>query len=205
MSDNETYCFVSPFSTENTVKIICKAVFSVGKIRKADPTKGYVIADYHVGPLNNRKMEFFIKRGVEDCKVRCIFHGDVVTKAKDNWWDNFLSALFLEAPSVDFGVTLANKQPYVVGVFYLGDDTYQVHHTCSTGGTSVLGFLMGGALFGSAGAVVGGLSGKQRTVGTTSTRFSNSQLARIIYNNGRLWEGSISKGSPLYNEIMVNF
>lgn len=204
MALQTTYCFISPFPTEETIRNISVAFGCVGKVKKTDPIRGYMLCMYHAGPLNDRKVEFFVERNSEKCNVRACFWGDVITSGKDKWWDNFLSALFTEAPNADFGVSIANGTPYIVGVLCLGDDTHQVHTSRTTGGTSLLGFLTGGALFGVAGAVVGGMSGKQRTVGHSFEQFSNSQLARVIYNNGRLWEGAVKKGSDIYNEIMVN-
>ena len=86
----------------------------------------------------------------------------------------------------------------------LRGDTKQVSFSQTSGGTSLGGFLVGGALFGDAGAIIGGLSGKQRTVTNSKTVFSNELLVRVIYTNGRLWEGTVIKGSQLYHEIMVN-
>ena len=68
-----------------------------------------------------------------------------------------------------------------------------------------MGALVGGALFGDAGFILGGMSGPTRTYGHSYERFSDSQLVRIMYNNGRIWEGTLKKGSKLYNDIMVNF
>ena len=204
MNTNETYCFVSPFSTVETVNIIARAIANIGKVKKTDAHRGYLSGKYRVSAVRYIDVEFYVERSDANCKARAVFHGQVITSAKDKWWDNFLSALFSIAPDTDFGVSLASGSPYIVGVLYLGDDTHQVHTSQTTKGTSLLGFLAGGALFGSAGAIVGGMSGKQRTVGHSFEQFSDSQLARVIYNNGRLWEGDVEKGSAIYNEIMVN-
>ena len=204
MNTNETYCFVSPFATGQTVDIITQAFAKVGKVKALDASRGYLKGKYRVSAFRYIDIEFYIERSETQCKVRALFHGNVISSGKDRWWDNFLSALFTEAPNADFGVSLAREAPYIVGVLYLGDDTHQVHSSRTTGGTSLLGFLAGGALFGVAGAVVGGMSGKQRTIEHSFEQFSSSQLARVVYNNGRLWEGTIKKGSDIYNEIMVN-
>ena len=204
-----TYCFVSPFSTSDTVYLIGRAFAHVGKVKKADNVRGYLHGKYRVSALRHVDIEFFVQRDETSCKVRALLNEELleiksVMRTVDSWWDNFLIALFAESPGSDFGVSLANKDAYIVGVLYLGDDTHQVHTSRTTGGTSLLGFLAGGVLFGTAGAIVGGMSGKQRTVGCSFEQFSNSQLARVIYNNGRLWEGTVKKGSDIYNEIMVN-
>lgn len=200
-----TYCLISPFPFSDTMDLLKKMASKVGDVIQEDSRRGYILAKYKVSAFRKLKLEFFVERNEKDCNVRAIFHGDVIVSAKDKWWDLCLSALFELAPNTDFGVSLAEKNPYVIGLLYLEDDTEQIHISRTKQNTSLTGFLLGGALFGDAGAIVGGMSGKQRTVSHTVTQFSNSQLTRLIYNNGRLWEGSITKGSKLYNEIMVNF
>ena len=200
-----TYCLVSPFPFQETMNLLERMVEKVGRVKSVDARRGYILAKYKVSAVRNTKIEFFVERGEKSCNVRTVFYGEVIVSGKDKWWDSCLSALFEIAPNADFGVSLANKNPYVVGLLYLGDDTKQVYLSRTKHNASITGFLLGGALFGDAGAIVGGMSGKERTVGHTYTEFSNTQLARLIYNNGRLWEGTITKDSKLYNEIMVNF
>lgn len=200
-----TYCLVSPFPFQETMSLLERMVEKVGRVKSVDTRRGYISARYKVSAVRNMKIEFFVERGEQSCNIRTIFYGEVIVSGKDKWWDTCLSALFEIAPNTDFGVSLANKNPYVVGLLYLGDDTKQVYLSRTKHNASITGFLLGGALFGDAGAVVGGMSGRERTVGQSFMEFSNTQLARLIYNNGRLWEGTITKGSKLYNEIMVNF
>ena len=204
-----TYCFLSPFSTQDTINLISKAFSHVGKVKKVDSNRAYICGKYRVSPFRSVGMDFYVQRDDESCKVRAVLNEELlntkaVMRTVDSWWDNFLTALMRESPNTDFGVSLANRNAHIVGVLYLGSDTRQVNISRSSSGTSLLGFLAGGALFGSAGAIVGGMSGNQRTVGVSYEQFSNNQLARVIYNNGRLWEGTVKKGSDIYNEIMVN-
>jgi len=199
-----TYCLVSPFPFQETMSLLERMIEKIGRVKSVDARRGYISARYKLS-VGSFKMEFFVERGETSCNIRVISYADGFIRAKDKWWDTCLSALFEIAPNTDFGVSLANKNPYVVGLLYLGDDTKQVYLSRTKHNASITGFLLGGALFGDAGAVVGGMSGRERTVGHTHTEFSNTQLARLIYNNGRLWEGTITKGSKLYNEIMVNF
>ena len=122
----------------------------------------------------------------------------------DRLWDKFLIALMETEPDADFGVTIAFDNAVIVGVQYLGSDIIQTQNSVTSGGSSLLGFLAGGALFGSAGAIVGGMSGRQSTFGEVSDTLSDRQIAKVIYSNGRYWEGVVKKGSKIYNEIMVN-
>lgn len=204
MAAKEIYCFVSPFPVQETVEKISEALAEVGKIKTKDSARGYIKGKYKVSAVRYIDIEFYIERGEESCQVRALFYGAVIVSAKDKWWNCFLSALFNTSPGADFGVLLTEGKPYVMGVLYLGSDTKLVHQSVTTGGTSMTGFLLGDLLFGTAGAIVGGLSGNTHTCGSTETQFSNTQLARLIYSNGRIWESQIVKDSPLYNEIMVN-
>ena len=164
---NITYCFISPFPYQDTINLLEKAISKIGNVKDTDARKGYILAKYKVSAVRYIKMEFFVERNDTSCNVRTTFHSDVIISAKDKWWDNFLTALFELSPDTDFGVSLAEKDPYVVGLLYLGDETEQIHISHTKHNPSITGFLIGGALFGSAGAVVGGLSGKSRTEGHT--------------------------------------
>lgn len=195
-----TYCFVAPFSTQDTIAKITDVLAKTGEVRSVDPLHCTVSGKLQVDLKKKRKIVFYVERNESECRVRAIFKN----VANDAWWDFFLQELFDSSPGVDYGVSLANGTPQLAAVLNLSGDTSQVSFSKTTGGRSLGGFLVGGALFGTAGAVVGGLSGNQRTVTHTGTVFSNSLLVRIIYNNGRLWEGTVNKGSKLYNEIMVN-
>lgn len=209
MAAKITYCFVSPFSTQETVSLIEKAIKQVGKVKKVDAARGYLRCKYSIDALSSLSIDFFVQRDPESCKVRAVINNEFLpTKAVfrnvDSYWDGFLRSLFRAKPGTPFGVSLASGAARIVGVLYLGDETQTVHRSRTTSGTSLLGFLAGGALLGPAGAVVGGMSGSQRTVGHSVEKFADKQLVRVIYNNGRLWEGSVSRDSEMYNEIMVN-
>lgn len=195
-----TYCFIAPFSTQTTIAKIEEVLAHVGEVTKTDLLHSIVEGKIQVDPKRTRKVAFYIERSDSECKVRAVFK----KLGNDDWWDFFLQELFDSSPGVGYGVSLANGAPQLAAVLHLGDETRQVSYSKTTGGRSLGGFLVGGALFGTAGAVVGGLSGKQRTVTHTNTVYSSTLLVRIIYNNGRLWEGTVHKGSNLYNEIMVN-
>lgn len=195
-----TYCFVAPFSTDDTIAKITEVLSKTGVVKDVDHLRCVVSGKLQVDLKKLQKITFYVGKNENECKVRAVFK----KRGNDGWWDFFLQELFESSPGVDYGVSIANGNPQLAAVLHLGDETRQVSFSKTTGGKSLGGFLVGGALLGTAGAVVGGLSGKQRTVTHTNTVYSNTQLVRVIYNNGRLWEGSVRKGSNLYNEIMVN-
>lgn len=199
IKQDTTYCFVIPSSTQEALNTICDVLTSVGEVKSIDPHHGVLKGRIRVSVKKTRPVTFYVERNNEQCKVRACFR----RKANDDWWDLFLDILFERNPGVDFGVSLAKGDPVVAGVLDLSGDTREVYSSTTSGGTSLGGFLLGGALFGDAGAVVGGLSGKQHTVTNSHTVFSHTLLVRVIYSNGRLWEGTVNKGSQLYNEIMV--
>ena len=63
--------------------------------------------------------------------------------------------------------------------------------------------IIGDSLFGEAGAIVGGMSGTRRSTGVTREVFVQNRLASVIFNNGKVYEGEIRAGTPLYNEVMA--
>lgn len=62
---------------------------------------------------------------------------------------------------------------------------------------------LGGAMFGSAGAIVGGLSGAKQQRTQTRNIFSATALFRVLYSNGRLIERTVKKNSREYAELMA--
>lgn len=198
------YTFVSPFCTEQTVALICDAIKGCrGVVKESQPRHGRVKATVRNYGFRKDKYNFYVEHSTKGCRVRMVMGNDGGLNTKSNWrardyvWDMFLKQVFTLAPNIDFGVSLAEGDPYIMGVLYLDDDIEQV---CVSRGKSNA-FMIGGLL---GNLFVGGMSGKQRTVSHSFNQFASSRLTRIIYNNGRLWEGNVTKGSELYNEIMVN-
>lgn len=194
-----TYCLVSPFELPETIGKIQEALMVVGEVSDVDTCHGIIRGAICISSERKHPVTIYVGQNDHGCKVRACFS----RTWNDSWWDMFLSVLFEKNPEVNFGVTPASGEPRVVGVLDLRGDTKQVAVSKTSGGASLGGFLIGGALFGDAGAIVGGLSGERRTVTNSRTVFSNEVLVRLIYSNGRLWEGTVLKGSQLYNEIMV--
>ncbi len=199
-----TFVFASPLSFSNTVNSIKKVLERIGKVKTIDIRRGFIQGTIYYTRMQWAKVEFYIAQKNNLCSVRAILHNNMLIKAKDIYWDYFLMTLFSVCPNTDFGVTLCNGSPYLLAVKYLGNDTVLESRYVSSSGTSLMGFLIGDALFGTAGAIVGGMSGKQQTRGVTKETFSKRQLVKIVFNNGRIYEGEVKKNSQLYNEIMVN-
>lgn len=194
-----TYCFVVPFSTLETLDIISSVLTTIGDVKRVDLEHGMLVGKLRISSKKKVPVVFYVERNHERCNVRACFS----SQACDDWWDLFLRALFEKHPDADFGVSLAKGNPMIAGVLNLSGDTREVLYSKTTGGRSLGGFLVGGALFGDAGAIVGGLSGDKHTITNSRTVFSKELLVRLIFSNGRLWEGTVVKGSQLYNEIMV--
>lgn len=196
---NVTYCFLIPFPTDEALNIIYSALALIGKTTQVDPNHGVINGNIRISSRKEKSVSFYVEKSKKSCKVRACFQ----FSANDDWWDLFLNTLIELNPNVDFGVSLACGDPVVVGVLDLSETTQEISYVKTKGKPSLCGFLIGGALFGEAGAIVGGLSGNHQSVTAARTVYSNELLVRIIYSNGRLWEGNVLKGSQLYNEIML--
>lgn len=194
------YCMFVPGGTETAVRTLAKVLETVGGLRNADTARGVLDGWINISSKKRYPVELYVERSEGTCRVRTVF----TRQANDDWWDIFLRTLFRQNPDTDFGVQPANGEPLVAAVLDLQGDTEQFTTSRTYGGTSLGGFLLGGMLAGEAGAIVGGMSGKQRTYSDTKTLYSKELLVRLIYTNGRIWEGAVPKSSQLYNEIMVN-
>lgn len=194
-----TYCFTSPMPIGETMAAIKNAFEQMGEILNVVELRGLLKGKVYISATASVKVEFYAKEDKGECKCRAVFR----KKSHDDCWDEFLSILYAQNPGKDFSVTPAEGHPYLMGASFLEGETRQVYTARTSGGTSLSGFLIGGALFGEAGAIVGGLSGTQRTKGYTSTEIITRRLVRVIYNNGRMWEGTVKKGSPMWHEIVL--
>lgn len=200
LGQDTTYCFFIPYPIHIAADMLVKVLTVVGGIKDVDTRHGVVTGYITISKKKKQAVTFYIGNNERNCKVRAVFEYN----GNDDWWDIFLRALFRMYPGDDFGVTVANGNPLIAGVLDLQGDTQQIAYSRTTGGTSLTGFLLGGALFGEAGAIVGGMSGKTRTYTDVRAKYSDELLVRIIYTNGRIWEGTVQKDSDLYNEILVN-
>lgn len=117
-------------------------------------------------------------------------------------WNAFIESLLKFAPGVDFGMRPGDLE--LVEVQFVGDGMEETFVSTTRNRPSVGGALVGGMLFGPAGAIIGGSAGTSYTTGKSSARFATNVLARGRYSNGLLTEGMVSRNSPAYQEIMVN-
>ena len=117
-------------------------------------------------------------------------------------WNEFIEGLCRKYPTIDFGLIPGKASLDAIKI--VGDGTEQVFTSTSWNRPSWGGALIGGMLFGSTGAILGGMNGTTLTRGNTTTRFSNKVLATVRYTNGLTYDGEIIKNSPTYNEIIVN-
>lgn len=116
------YCFVSPFSTQETVDLICRTLPTIcGVVKEKSENRGYIKAKI---PLVRNKVdvEFFVKRAEKDCNVRVLWK----KMASDNLWDAFLTAMQGQSNNADFAITRANGDPYAVALLYLGGELEEV-------------------------------------------------------------------------------
>lgn len=207
------YTFWSPLGMEETKRVIKATVCSMkGKVKEVSP--GVLTAKWRTRPYHSKqyhtvfptKFSFYVGDGI----VR------VVTGASNMQmlpmifkpanvhlvWNAFIESLLIVAPGVDFGL-----EPGIVKMVasqFVGDGTEEVFVYNTKNSPSYGGAILGGLLFGTAGAIIGGSAGTSHTTGKSSMRFSDKVLTKARYSNGLLAEGILSRNSPTYQEIMVN-
>ena len=202
--------FHTPWRAGETIEAIEKTVTSLGgKVKLKSP--GCLVCKWRIHP--EHKLEFrykstfyvgqdmvrvIIKEDIEPTSIKRTFR---MTK-KLKYWNTFIEQLHVLYPDVEFGLTPG--KPMVAAVRFHGDGTMQVFTSTTHNSPSIGGAVIGGLLFGTAGALIGASGGKSSTEGYSQVEFSHSIPTTVRYTNGLVIEGSLRRNSPLYHEIMVN-
>lgn len=118
------------------------------------------------------------------------------------FWDVFVDTLIKRYPGADFGIEPGI--PELVAIQFLDDGMKQVMISNTVNRPSWGGAALGGLLFGTAGAIIGGSGGRSHTTTTTRTTVSKDRTAMVRYSNGLVFRGRMINNGSLYQEIMVN-
>ena len=194
------FTFSSPVTPEETIKLIEQAVLSIGG--KVKSRIGYMECSWkRKGALMATKFEFYVGQ-----TVRAVPAMNYVTElstalilkkdSMDCIWGRFVESLLQQNP----GFNLSAGEPVVENVMYSDGEVQQVY--TSSHHPSYGKAILGGALFGEVGAVIGSMGGKTKT--TSFSRTASKIFLKVRMSNGRVREGTISVKSREYNQIMVN-
>ncbi len=204
------YTFHTPWGAADTAEAVKITVESMnGKIKEVSP--GCFKAKWRIHPNRKSEFKYSCKFYVGKDMVRAIVKdSNGPTRIKRfrrlsrmmKYWNTFIEYLLLQYPDVEFG--LRPGVPEVSAVKFYGDGTEQVFTSTTKSSPNIGGAIVGGLLFGTPGAIIGGTNGRSYTEGSSRLQFSYSMLAKVRYTNGLVLEGNISKNSSLYNEIMSN-
>lgn len=116
-------------------------------------------------------------------------------------WNEFVIMLLLTYRTMNF--ELEPGKFHIVSAKIMTDGIEHTYNSTSVSSPSIGKALIGGALFGGVGAIVGGSGGKTHTTGSTVTTFSDTVLVTARYSNGLNLEGAISKKSSEYHKILA--
>lgn len=208
------YTFRTPWEKDETCKAITATVESMGGTIETT-FQGYLLAKWRTQPYHSARhftlfppeFRFYVGDGVvravtgtKDMQFFVMRFIGVRGVTAD--WNAFIESLVKLYPDVDFGIKPG--LPELVAIQFVDNGIEEVFVSTTHNSPSLGGAALGGMLFGTAGAIIGASAGTSHTTGTTSMRFSDSVLAKGRYSNGLLAEGTLSKSSPQYHEIMVN-
>ena len=202
------FTFNSPMETTETCKIIKDVIASIGGKLKFE--RGNIIEATWRSPkfktLFPSRFAFYVGANMVRVTMSTGVWREIMYErgrgGADEIWHKFVEELLSQHPSIDFGLSL--DRVVMEYVKFFGDGTEQVFTSHSRSKPSLGGAIVGGLLFGSTGAILGGMNTRTVTSGRTITRFSNTILATCRYTNGLVLNGEITVHSPFYNEIMAN-
>lgn len=202
-----TYTFYSPVDTNETIDIITKVVKEIGG--KASVSGNVIIAKWRSRKFHTvfpSKFTFYVGKdmvrvvnGSSECNL-------IVWQSKyagfSNVWNDFVKTLLQVYPNMDFHLESGDYR--IVSAKIMSDGIEQTFSSSSVTSPSIARALIGGALFGGVGAIVGGSRSTTVTSGSTNAVFSKDVLVAVRYSNGLNSEGKISKYSSVYNQILAN-
>ncbi len=204
------FTFRTPWGMNEACDAIKVTIESMnGKIKEVSP--GYFKAKWRIHPAHktefNYKCEFYVGEDMVRAIIKDTNEPKNIRKFRRlsrmmKFWNTFIEYLLQQYPGVEFG--LMPGVPAVSAVKFYGDGTEQVFTSTTRNSPNIGGAILGGWLFGTAGAIIGASSGSSHTEGSSRIGFSYSIPAKVRYTNGLLLEGHIRKNSPLYHEIMSN-
>ena len=203
------FTFHSPVDTTETVKVITKVVSVLSGKTKVEGNVITAIWWREGATLFPHKFKFFVGKNLVRVvtgdfssayykRIKWEFNNNPVLKV----WSEFVRVLTQTFPNLNF--ELEPGKFHIVSAKIMSDGMEQTFTAKSVKTPSITGALLGGAIFGGVGAIIGGSGGKTRTSGSTNTVFSGNVLVRARYSNGFILEGTVSTKSTLYNRILVN-
>ena len=204
------FTFGSPWGQAETCTAITETVLAMNGTVK-DLGRGRLSAKWKTnmkkpGMFDN-SCTFYVGNGAVRAVIACkdpeiivmVYHKMTSLLA---FWNAFLENLLGCYPGADFGVEAGI--PELVAIQFLDDGTEQVMLSKTTNHPSWGGAALGGMLFGTAGAIIGGSAGKSYTTTTSQTKISRDRYALVRYSNGLVFRGRMINNGSLYQEIMVN-
>lgn len=204
------FTFGSPWGQAETCEAIKATVLSMNGTVK-DLGRGRLSAKWKTnmkkpGMFDN-SCTFYVGDGAVRAVIACkdpeiivmVYHKMTSLLA---FWNAFLENLLGRYPGEDFGIK--SGIPELAAIQFLDDGTEQVMVSKTTNHPSWGGAALGGMLFGTAGAIIGGSGGRSYTTTSTRTAISKDRYAMVRYSNGLVFRGKMINNGSLYQEIMVN-
>jgi len=186
--------FKSPHDVAKTQQIVASVIKYLKGSYKGNTGKWNAHDLWTVG---RKKFRFFYGATKDGTAVRVLLDSAMPRRA----WRSFIWALNkLYGNRFGLDDTLDYKP---VAVLTMENQRRQLYTSKTSGGTSLAGFLLGGAAFGEAGAIVGGLSGTQRTYGEIREYDNGLVDVEILWSDGCIIKETISKNTNFYNEILM--
>lgn len=216
ISEYEGFNFLSEKSTEymlisrldyyDMFSAVNKAASKIGRVVISEPETGYIKCIFPDCYSRPYKAEFTFLRDSdgEYCYSTATLTKNIYVKYKDWVWDYFLNSLYSVCPSVDFFAYPCCGNPKLKAVLELGSDerTKVVSETYTS--PSLIGCAIGSSEAGfMGGSILGQMMGTQHTTSYSVREKMKSVPVKIIYNNGRVYSGSVKKNTRLYRQILA--
>lgn len=204
------YQFSLPMTVDEAYSLVREICKKKGTIKRDVPGVSIEIKTKSIGLSSSLPFSFFLKPGENETEVIVSYNppkfvvtskteaGENVWDVPDRVWSHIIQAFCEAYPTFP----LRSGKPVVVAAVPCDDGLAQEAVSCGKN-VSLGRAAVGGALFGSAGAILGGLSGTKQNKTQTRKVFSTTALFRVLYSNGRVVERTVKKNSREYAELVA--
>lgn len=208
VEERTDYVMFTKLDYSTAYDTVCRSLKRVGKLTLGEPENGFIKGKLYDKFHYSFNVQFVFNR-LDDNEylyiTATVKNNFVSIKNKDWAWDYFLNAMYAYCPCANFFAQPCCGEPKVKRVLEVGSDVITRTVSDSVNNPSILGTLIGYGEGGfMAGEVLGNMWGTQHTETYVTQRTTNSVPVKIVYNNGRIYNGRVKKKTRLFREITAS-
>lgn len=176
LGDQVKYVLVSSQTTQNTMSFLKERLSCVEGLKFEKTDESRIIVRYKYGHAKT-KVYFTVSKQ----NVVAVFYTSSFAKVVDLWWDRFLEQ-FLILPTIFHNIEISNGKPRIIDAMFASSEYKNTTKFKTVYSPKVIGWESETTV----------VNKKERSIG---------RQAKVLYSNGRYWEGTVLTDGKIYKEI----